>query len=161
MLPASLLVDADLFISYLTGDLLEPLFTPVVNGAKAGATELLVSSEVYDDVVTALRSQRVPIEKVIEFVIDMKKIPHKTLTVTADISAEALRAYREHGGSRKLHYFDSYHVATAKNYGISFLTSDKYVIKNAKRLGVEAIDVRSLKQAKQEHGNRNGNRSPF
>ncbi len=147
MLPGRLLVDADLFISYLTADLLEPLFTPVVNEAKAGATELLVSSEVYDDVITALRSQRVPIEKAIEFVVDMKKIPHKTLTVTADISADALRVYREHRGSRKLHYFDSYHVATAKNYGISFLTSDRYVIRNAKRLGVEAIDVRNLKRS--------------
>ncbi len=150
MLPPSLLVDADLFISYLTADWLEPLFALAVNEAKASATELLVSSEVYDEVITALSSQRVPIEKAIEFVIDMKKIPHKALTVTSDISAEALRVYREHGGPRKLHYFDSYHVATAKIYGISFLTSDKYVVKNAKRLGVDIIDARGLKPSERK-----------
>ena len=94
MLPTSLLADADLFVSYLTGDNLEPFFTTVVDEAKAGALELLASSEVYDDVITALRSQRVPLDKVIDFVTDMKKIPHKTLPLTADMSADALRVYR-------------------------------------------------------------------
>ena len=140
-----MLVDSDLFISYLTGDFLEPLFRTVVNEASAGEIELFVSSEVYDDVITALRSQRVPTEKVIDFVIDMKKIPHKSVPVTADLSAEALTIYRAHGGSRKLHYFDSYHVATAKNFEMSLLTSDKYIIKSARQLGVHVIDVRTLK----------------
>jgi predicted nucleic acid-binding protein len=145
MLPSTLLADADLFISYLTGDVLEPLFATVVNETRTGSVELLVSSEVYDDIITALRSQSIPISRVMEFVSDMRKIPHRALPVTADISTDALRIYQEHGGPRRLHYFDSYHVATARNYGASLLTSDKYVIRNAGRLRIDVIDVRNLK----------------
>jgi len=144
VLPSRLQAEADLFISYLTGDNLEPRFATVVKEAMAGSVELTVSSEVYDDIITAMRSQRIPISLIIEFIHDMKKIPHIPIPVTSDISADAMHIYTEHRGPRRLHYFDAYHIATAKNSSTSLLTSDKYMIRNAKQLSVDVINVRDV-----------------
>ena len=47
-----ILVDADLFISYLTSDNLEQYFRSLVEKAKNSSLELFCSSEVYDDIAT-------------------------------------------------------------------------------------------------------------
>lgn len=142
ILPHNFLIDADLFISYLTGDELEPRFNSVVENLSSGAVEAYVSSEVYDDIVSALRSQKVPLEEVMEFISDMRTIPHKPLSLTPEIVVDALQIYAQHGGPRKIHYFDSYHVATAKRHNLPLLTSDKYIIEHAKNLDVRALDIR-------------------
>jgi len=143
-LPRTILIEAGLFISYLTGDDLEPLFSRVVEALNSGDVEAFASSEVYDDVISALRSQRIPLEKTLAFVADMRSIPHKALPVSVEIAAEALRTYIRHGGPRKLHYFDSYHVATARNQGLPLLTSDRYIVGHAEEMGVRALDVRKV-----------------
>ena len=79
----------------------------------------------------------------VEFISDMKKIPHKAPAVTADITTDGLNIYKEHDGPMRLHYFDS-HFATAKNHGLPLITSDRYLSKT-KRLSIDAIDVRDLK----------------
>jgi len=139
-----LLAEADLFISYLTGDELEPAFSKIVSDAEEGKVDLVVSSEVYDDVATALRSQGVSSEEAVNFVDDMRKIPHKSLPVTADIAVNALRLYAKQGGPRKLHYFDAFHIATARNHNLSLVTSDIYIIQNAKKMEIVAIDIRRM-----------------
>jgi len=144
-LPQTLLVEADLFISYLIDDELASTFSRVVEEAARGATALLSSSEVYDDVVSALRSQGVPLEKTASFISDMSAVPHKALPVTVYIAEEALRLYISHGGPRKLHYFDAYHVATAKTHSLPLLTSDRYIIEHATSLGITALDAVALK----------------
>lgn len=146
-----LLADADLFISYLTGDELEPVFGKLVKDAEEGRLDLMTSSEVYDDVVTALRSQGVSSEEAANFVDDMKKIRHKPLPVTADIASGALRLYSEHGGPRKLHYFDAFHVATARNDNLTLVTRDTFIIENAKKMGVKVTDIRRFGQRRQVH----------
>ncbi len=143
-LPSPILAEADLFISYLTGDNLTPHFRQVVEAGQEGKLELLVSSEVYDDVVSALRSQKIPLETVAEFVRDMRAVPHSAVPVTMDIAATAVDLYLRHGGSRRLHYFDSFHVATSQLERLPLLTSDKYILAHASQLGIKAFDVRKL-----------------
>ncbi len=92
-----------------------------------------------------LRSNGVSLDKVIEFISVMSKIPHKPLPLNPEIVVQALKYYVKHGGSRKLHYFDSYHVATAKYYNLPLLTSDKYIIEHAAELEVQVIDLRTVK----------------
>ena len=67
------------------------------------------------------------------------------LPTTVEIAAEALKLYRKHGGRRKLHYFDAFHVVTSKHYGIPLVTSDKYIIENAEKLGINVINLKTLK----------------
>lgn len=143
-LPSPLMVEADLFISYLTEDHLEPRFRPVVDASLDGKLDLLSSSEVYDDVISALRSQRIPLTTIRGFLADMKTIPHRALPVTLDVATSALDLYQKHGGSRKLHYFDSFHVATAQMEKISLLTSDRYILDHMDEMIVKAIDVRTI-----------------
>lgn len=86
-----------------------------------------------------------PLSMVVEFINTVSRIPHKTLPLNPEIVGQALKYYMEHGGPRKLHYFDSYHVATAKHYNLPLLTSDKYIIKRSKELEIQAIDLRKIK----------------
>ena len=138
------MVDADLFISFLAGDSLTPHFRPVVNESLEGALELLASSEVYDGVISALTSQKVLLETLREFIRDMRAIPRRSLPVTLDIAATAVDLYLRYGGSRRLHYFDSFHVARCQLERLSLLTSDKYILANAGRFGIKAIDPRTV-----------------
>lgn len=48
-LPSAVLVDADAFFSYLTGNRLSDHAEKLVLGAEMGGTRLHVSSEIYDD----------------------------------------------------------------------------------------------------------------
>lgn len=144
-LPKNVLLDADVFISYLIGDSLFKHSLRVIESIVAGTVTAYVSSEIYDDIVSTLRSNGVPVSKVIEFINAASKIPHKPLPLNPKIVAQALRYYAEHGGPRKLHYFDSYHVATAKHYNLPLLTSDKYIITHSNKLEIQAIDLRTIK----------------
>jgi len=144
MAARTILADADLFISYLAVDSLEKEFAKAVAMAESGEIELLVCSEIYDDVVTALRSQGVGLEEARRFVSDMRAIPHRAIAMSVEIASHALQIYLEHGGSRKLHYFDSFHVAAASQHDLPLLTSDQYIVRHAHDLGIEVIDARTL-----------------
>lgn len=143
-LPERMLVEADLFISYLTADNLEKHFRVLVEKAQTQNLELLCSSEVYDDITSSMLTEGVSARECSKFLSDMKVIPHKSLPVTPEISSSALKIYSEFGGRRRLHYFDSFHVCTAVANNLPLYTSDKYVINNSKRLGVTTVDVRTL-----------------
>ena len=145
MLPRSVLLDADVFISYLTGDSLFEHSAKVIEHIVAGLAAAYVSSEIYDDIVSMLRSNNVPLGEVIEFINAVSKIPHRPLPLNSEIAVHALEYYMAHGGSRKLHYFDSYHVATAKYYNLPLLTSDKYIVNHSSELGIQVIDLRAVK----------------
>lgn len=143
-IPDRILVEADLFISYLTGDELEAKFSELVERAEKGELDLFCSSEVCDDVISALRSQEIGLEEALEFVSDMRAIPCETLPVDPETARKALRLYIDHGGSRKLHYFDSFHVATSDHYSLPLVTSDRYIIEHEADFGIEVVDVRGL-----------------
>ena len=140
--PETALLDADVFISYISGDRFLPRSEKVVNQILDGSLAAHASSIVYDDIVTALRSKEMPIQRVIDVVTAMASIPHTVLPVDAATTVNALRIYAKHGGPRKLHYFDSYHVATALRTHTPLITSDKYIIDNQAKLGITAIDLR-------------------
>ena len=139
-----ILVDADLFISYLTSDHLEKHFKVLVERARETDVEFWCSSEVYDDIATALRSQGIQVDQCSKFLSDTKLIPHQSIPLSPETASKALELYSEFGGRRRLHYFDAFHVATAKDRGMTFYTSDKYVIHNGKKLGINVIDIRTL-----------------
>lgn len=145
MLPKNVLFDADVFISYLIGDSLFEHSLKAIECVVAGSTVAYVSSEIYDDIVSMLRSNNVPLSKVVEFMESLSKIPHKPLPLNPEIVVQALKYYMKHGGPRKLHYFDTYHVATAKYYNLPLLTSDKYIINHSAQLGIQTIDLRTVK----------------
>jgi predicted nucleic acid-binding protein len=140
--PEKALLDADVFISYIGGDRLLPHSERAVESILNRSLEASVSSIIYDDVVTALRSKEMPIPEVIEAVAAMASIPHGVIAVDAATTVNALRIYMTHGGSRRLHYFDSYHVATALRQSLPLITSDKYVITNQAELGIRVMDLR-------------------
>ena len=75
------------------------------------------------------------------FVADMKSIPHLALPMSAEVAEEAMALYLRHGGRRKLSYFDAFHVATAKRYDLTFLTTDKFILQNAKILRINTTDL--------------------
>ena len=107
-----------------------------------GSLEAHASSIVYDDIVTALRSMEIPLPRVIEVIAAMASIPHTVLPVDAATTINALRIYAKHGGPRRLHYFDSYHIATALRTHTPLITSDRYIIDNQAQLGITAVDLR-------------------
>ncbi|RLG52039.1 MAG: hypothetical protein DRN96_03805 [Thermoproteota archaeon] len=144
MISQRILLDADVFISYLVGNSLYKQSSKVINTVLKGTTRAYTSSEVYNDITAALRSSGVTLPKVIEFIEDIAAIPHEPLPVTSEIAAEALRLYEKHHGPRKLHYFDSYHIATAKHYNLPLVTSDRYIIAHARELGIKAVDLRRV-----------------
>ena len=139
-----ILLDADIFISYLVEDKLFNHSIKVIKDITLGNITAYVSSEIYDDIVSMLRSNGVPLNEVIEFVNAISEIPHKPLPLNTEIIVQALTYYSKYGGSRKLHYFDSFHVATAKYYNLPLLTSDKYIINHANELEIIAIDLRKI-----------------
>ncbi len=124
--------------------MVEQNFSRVVESAENRETELLSSSEVYDDVISALRSQEIGLEKVMCFVSDMRAIPHRPIPVTAEIARVALDLYGRYGGSRKLHYFDSFHVATSRQTSLNLLTSDRYIQDHSNDLGIKTVDIRKV-----------------
>ncbi len=95
--------------------------------------------------IAGLRSQKVPLENVLEFIKDMRAIPHTSIPVTLDVAITAVELYLKHGGSRRLHYFDSFHTATSQLEKLPLFTSDKYILEHASQLGIKAIDARTVR----------------
>ena len=141
---SEVLVDADVLFAYLVGDHLANFSEKLLTRAEEGSLRIHVASEIFDDIVTGLRSDSVSIQTIIELVEDLRKITHVVLPTTVDIIAEAMKLYLSYGGSRKLHYFDSFHVATAKLHDLPLVTSDRFILHNTDRMGIIAIDLRSV-----------------
>ena len=137
-LPRVLLGDTDLFFFYLKGGRYESQAEEVVKAADSGEITLKTSSEVYDDAISAIRSDGASMDLAHSFVSDMRSVPHTALPMSADIAEHAVGLYLQHAGRRRLSYFDSFHVATARSYGIPLLTSDAYIIENAGTFQIEA-----------------------
>jgi predicted nucleic acid-binding protein len=143
-LPSRVLADADVFFSYLVADQLSGSSEKIVYRADSGLIKSKVASEIYDDIITALRSNNTPIEVVVELVSDLQKIPHEVLPTSVETAVEAMRLYSRYGGSRRLHYFDSFHVATAKLHELPLITSDGFILHNSDQLRIVAIDLRTV-----------------
>lgn len=143
-LPPRVLADADVFFSYLVADQLSGCSEKLVYRADSGSLKLQVASEIYDDIITALRSSNTPIEVVVELLSDLRRIPHEVLPTSVEAAVEAMRLYSRYGGSRRLHYFDSFHVATAKLHELPLITSDRFILQNSDQLRIVAIDLRKV-----------------
>jgi predicted nucleic acid-binding protein len=143
-LPSRILVDSDVFFSYLVNDELSPHSEKLIEKADQGIVKFAVASELYDDIITALRSDNIGMEVVVGILTDLRKLSHEVLPTTVDVAEEAMRLYSQHGGPRKLHYFDSFHVATAKQYDLPLVTSDRYVLRYADKLRVKTLDLREI-----------------
>jgi len=137
------LLDSDVFISYIKGDEMVEHSERVVDDIMSGGLKARISSMLFDDVITGLRSKGMEISDVIKVILAIASINHTSLPVTSAIAVNALMLYDRHGGPRKLHYFDAFHVATAKINDLSMITSDKYIIEHQKELGIKAIDLRT------------------
>jgi uncharacterized protein with PIN domain len=137
-------VDADVFFSYLTADNLVSHSESVVLAARQGALNLYVCSEIYDDLISALRSGGASLEAVMTFLSSMQEIPHTPLSITAQLAHDALAIYNTYGGSRRLHYFDAFHVAASRIYHLPLITSDDFVITHGADLQVAIINLRTV-----------------
>jgi predicted nucleic acid-binding protein len=118
----------------------------VIEEAEAGGIQLRTSSEVYDDAITAIRSDGYALKLALDFVSDMRSIPHTPLPMNAQVAADAMSLYLKLGGRSKLSYFDSFHVATARSVGMNLLTSDRYILANNRALGIGTSDLASWKR---------------
>lgn len=143
-LKGEILLDADVFISYIKGDQLADHSEKVIIAIINDKVKPYVSSMLYDDVISSLRSKGMEMQMVIEMLTAMASIPHKSLPVTPAIAISALNLYLRHGGPRKLHYFDSFHVATAQFHRLPIITSDSYIIEHHTNLGVVATNLKQL-----------------
>ena len=117
----------------------------VVIAVIEGRLRASASSALYDDVITALRSKDYPLSEAKTAIRGIAAIPHVSLPVTPEIALTALELYERHGGSRRLHYFDSFHVATAVHHRLPLITSDKYIVAHDVALGIKSVDLRKLK----------------
>ncbi len=140
-LPRKVLIDADVIIGYLTSDSMSENSERVIDVADQARVKLQASSEIYDDIITALRTSEVSMNRVIDVLTDVGKIPFDPLPITSDIVMEAMVLYSRFGGSRKLHYFDSFHAATARIHELPIITSDRFILHNSRHLGITALDL--------------------
>jgi len=143
-LPARLVVDTVLFISYLRGDEFSDRAEIVIDTALTKKTLLLVSSEMYDDLITAYRTGGYEPNDVKNMLLDLRAVPYEVVPTTLNIAILAMDLYSKYGGSRRLHYFDSFHVATASTIGEPLITSDKFILENAENLGIKTIDLKEI-----------------
>lgn len=97
------LLDADVFISYISGDELADHAEKAVKYIVEGALEAFVSSMLYDDVISGLRSKGMDIQEAIQVLTAIASIPHTSLPVTPAIAISALTLIMKHGGPRKIH----------------------------------------------------------
>jgi len=116
----------------------------VVEAILGGGLEASVSSMLFDDIITGLRSKGMEISEVVKVILAIASIDPKPLTVTPAITVNALMLYESHGGSRRLHYFDAFHVATAKIHDLPLITSDEYIIERRRELGLKTVDLRTI-----------------
>ena len=138
------LIDSDVFISYIKGDEMIEHSERVIDAITSERLEARISSMLFDDVTTGLRSKGMEISDVIKVILAIASIKHVSLPVTSAIAVNALMIYERHGGPRRLHYFDAFHVATAKINGLQMITSDRYIIDNQRALGIKAVDLKTL-----------------
>jgi len=141
-----IVVDADVFISYLSGDVFAERAETLIDQALAKEVSLQVSSELYDDIISAYRSNGYALKEVLSILADLRAIPYTQLPLTLEMAIKAMEIYEQHKGSRKLHYFDSFHIATAfYTYHKTIVTTDKYILDNANEFGIKTIDLRSIR----------------
>ncbi len=144
LLPSRILVDADVFFSYLVSDEYSSHAERLLEKADKGQLKLETASEIYDDIICALRSDNKAMDAVVEILGDLRKLPHETLPTTLDVASEAMALYARFGGPRRLHYFDSFHVATSKLFDLPLVTSDRFILQNTDRMGIAALDLRKI-----------------
>lgn len=137
------LLDSDVFISYIKGDEMVESSERVIDAIMSRRLKAHISSMLFDDIITGLRSKGMEISDVIKVILAIASINPLSLPVTSAIAVNALMLYERHGGPRRLHYFDAFHVATAKINNLSMITSDKYIIEHQKELGIKVIDLRT------------------
>ena len=87
VLPSSILLDADVFFSYLVSDEHSNHAEKLFESADRGLLKLQAASEIYDDVITALRTESTGMDVVVELLNDLRKLPHQTLPTTLDIAS--------------------------------------------------------------------------
>jgi predicted nucleic acid-binding protein len=138
------LVEADFFISYLRDDELADKCEYILDLSLSGQKSIVASSEVYDDIITAYLSKGYSLQEIQHLLLDLRSIPHETVPCTLQIVTKAIELYTKYRGSRKLHYFDSFHVSTSIILDIPLTTSDKYILENSKALGVKTIDLKNV-----------------
>jgi predicted nucleic acid-binding protein len=138
------LLDADVFISYISGDELADHAEKAVKYIVEDALEAFVSSMLYDDVISGLRSKGMDIQEAIQVLTAIASIPHTSLPVTPAIAISALTLIMKHGAPRKIHYFDTFHVATATLHELPIITSDTYINQHQNTLGVTTFDLKEL-----------------
>ena len=138
------LLDADVFISYIRGDELADHAEKAVRSIVEGGLEAFVSSMLYDDVISGLLSKGMDIREAIQVLTAIASIPHTPLPVTPAIAISALTLYMQHGGPRRIHYFDTFHVATARINELPIITSDTYMNEQQDKLGITAFDLKEL-----------------
>jgi len=142
--PQSLVLDADFFISYLRADELADNVEKLLDLALEGRALFFASSELYDDLITAYRSKGYSVKEVERILVDIEAIPHETLPLTLKTAILAMDLYAKYGGSRKLHYFDAFHVATSIIQEKQLLTSDRFILENSHRMGVRTTNLRKV-----------------
>jgi len=142
--PTRMVADTDLFISYLRGDEFSDKAQTVIDWALAEKTSLLVSSEMHDDLITAYRTGGYKPNEVKNILLDLRAIPYDVMPLTLNVAILAMDLYSRYGGGRKLHYFDSFHVATAATIGEPLITSDEFILENAKDLGIGTTDLKEI-----------------
>ena len=143
-LEGEILLDSDIFISYIKGDEMVEHSERIMEAILSEKLEARISSMLFDDVITGLRSKGMEISDVIKVIMAISSVNHLSLPITSAVAINALMIYEKHGGTRKLHYFDAFHVATARINDLPIITSDKYIIEHQKDLGIAAIDLRTI-----------------
>jgi predicted nucleic acid-binding protein len=143
-LPSNILIDADVLFSYLVSDELSSRAEKLLERADRGLLKLRAASEIYDDIITALRTESTGMRAVTELLSDLRTLPHEPLPTTLDVASEAMTLYAHYGGARRLHYFDSFHVATAKVFDLPLVTSDRFILENKEKLGIAVLDLRKI-----------------
>jgi hypothetical protein len=78
----------------------------------------------------------------------MKAIPHTSHPMSAEVAEEATSLNLARGGGRRLSYFDSSHVSTAKRYDLAILISDKYMMDHPLNLGIGMVDLSCWKEGR-------------
>jgi hypothetical protein len=93
--PEAALLDSNVFLSYIKDDDLAVYSEKVVEAILGGMLNAYVSSELYDDVVTALRSRGVPLADVKAVLKGIASIPHTSLSVTLGLCESIRRCFLE------------------------------------------------------------------
>ncbi len=147
-IPVDLLLDADFFISYLNDDQLADNVNEIIELSLKQQLNLFVSSEIFNEMILTYRAKTHSLNEIKEILLDLKNFSrmfsYEILPVDLDIANLAIEYYKKFGGRRKLHYHDSFHVATAKKYEKIFLTSDKFILKNQEELKIHTINLRKI-----------------